>query len=628
MRKDFLFVIAILMTLGCTPKVELDTAQNIIPKPISVKENGGAPFEFTSATTYSFSEDVSGELEKIGSMFSDRVERAFGFALTKGLVSGEVLFVIDKQDTTKEGYTLDVTKSKITITANSPRGIFYGTQTLLQLLPPESKSISKVEGMRWLVPSVTIKDAPRFAYRGNMLDVSRHFFTIDELRRHIDQMTEYKFNTLHLHLSDDQGWRIEIKAMPELTEKTSMRPSRTGDFWTLDPPKEGEKFDYGGYYTQEQMKELIAYAKERYVEIIPEIDVPGHSMSLIIAHPELHCSKPTTTYINCGNKETWTDGTLCVGNPKTMEYVKVIFGELAKLFPAKYIHIGGDECIKTNWRSCPKCKGSMQKHGFTKVNELQGAFVKDVNRYVSSLGKTMIGWDDVLEDSLDKDVVVMSWRGVKGGKSAAEKGHKVIMAPNTHCYLDLYQGDPAIEPHTYSRCTLLDSYHWDPAEGVDERFILGGQANLWSENISTQRHKEYMLYPRAWAVAEVLWSPKEELSWEAFVPRVESHFIRAEYADINHSTSLYNTWVRPYTSNKDGKIYIRFYRDLDDVDIYYTLDNTIPDMHSAKYEKPFVLEGNSSKINVQTFRDGKPIGKLFRVTRDEIRIRASQDKRD
>lgn len=632
MIKKILFTAILMFFFACTPRTELTTADNLIPKPVSVKKRGGAPFEFKNSTTYGFHVSdtaVGAELDKIGSMFSDRVARAFGFPVRKGGKVAEIEFVIDEKDTTSEGYTIEVSKTKITVTAGTPRGIFYGTQTLFQLLPPQAKSKERVDSVRWFVPAVTIKDYPRFAYRGNMVDVSRHFFTLEQLRRHIDQMTEYKFNKLHLHLTDDQGWRIEIKAMPELTEKTSMRPSRTGDFWTLDPPREDEPFDYGGYYTQEQMRELIAYAAERYVEIIPEVDVPGHSMSLIIAHPELHCDKPTTTFVNCGNKETWTDGTLCAGNPETMSYLKVIFGELAALFPSQYLHIGGDECIKRPWKTCPKCQAAMRKYGYKDEAELEHRFIRELNGYADSLGKKAIGWDEILHDKLDTNAVVMSWRGNKGGKSAAEKGHRVIMAPKNHCYLDLYQGDPAIEPHTYDRCTLLDSYDWNPVpEGVDEKLILGGQANMWSENIPTERHWEYLFYPRAWAVAEVLWSPQKSRSWEDFVPRVESHFVRAEYADINHSVSMYNAWVRPYTSNKDGKVYIRFYRDLDDVDVYYTLDNTIPDQYSPKYDKPFVLEGNSSKINVQTYRNGKPAGKLFRVSREELERRAALDKRD
>lgn len=631
MIKKIIFSVVLLGLFACTPKMDINTADNLIPKPLSLKKKGGAPFEFKPSTAYGFSVDdeaVSAELDRVGALFSDRVEGAFGFPVTKGGSMADIEFVIDKSDTTKEGYRLDVSKQKITITAGTPQGVFYGTQTLFQLLPPQVKSKTKVDTVRWLVPAVSIVDAPRFEYRGNMVDVSRHFFTLEQLRNHIDQMTEYKFNKLHLHLTDDQGWRLEIKAMPELTEKTAMRPSRTGDFWTLDPPKEGEPFDYGGLYTQEQMRELIAYAAERYVEIIPEIDVPGHSMSLIIAHPELHCDKPTTTFINCGNKETWTDGTLCVGNPETMKYMKVIFGELAALFPSQYLHIGGDECIKRPWEKCPKCQAKMRNKGFREVAQLQGDFVRELNGYVDSLGKRMIGWDEILDDSLDVNSVVMSWRGNKSGQKAATRGNHVIMTPKNHCYVDLYQGDPSIEPHTYDRCTLLDSYNWNPVpEGVDEAYILGGQANMWSENIATERHWEYLFYPRTWAIAEVLWSPQESRAWESFVPRVESHFVRADYADIKYATSLYNAWVRPYTSKEDGKVYIRFYRDLDEVEVYYTLDNSIPDLHSPKYEEPFVLDNNASKINVQTYRDGKPVGKLFRVTREEIERRAALDKR-
>lgn len=607
----------------------------LIPNPSHIEQTSKRAFLFSSFTTFGLAENTpvefKDELIKIGDLFNDKVEPAFGYRIEKANSGAEcsILFIIDEKFSENgEDYSFESDSSRITIKASSPAGIFYGVQTLLQLLPSQVKSKKIEPDVKWSVPAVIINDSPRLAWRGVMLDVSRHFLTVEQVKNVIDQVTEYKINHLHLHLADDQGWRLEIKALPELVEKSAMRPSRIGDWWKMDDPKEDEPFDYGGYYTQDDIRTILSYAKSRYVEVVPEIDVPGHSLALMVAYPELHCTK-TSKFVNIGNEQTWENASLCVGNPKVMQKLEIIFKEISELFPSEYIHIGGDECSKKLWAKCSKCKKLMKENNIKDVEGLQSHFIHGLDTYITSLGKKMIGWDEIMQGGLSPNAVVMSWRDMNGGKKAAESGHKVIMAPNQHCYLDLYKGDPAIEPRTYGKCRLRDSYDWNPVpQGVSEDLILGGQGNLWAETVTTIRHLEYCLYPNLWALSEVFWSKQENRQWDEFFGRVERHFERADYADINYAKSVYNAWVRPFTLVKDGKVYVDIVKELDDVEVYYTLDNTIPDMHATKYDgKPFVLPGNSSKINIQTYRNGKPCGNLFRVTREEIDARALRDKR-
>lgn len=639
MKKIFTLIIApFLLLVSCdTEKVVVPVSPiELIPNPSHIEQTSKRAFLFSSFTTFGLGENTpdefKDELIKIGDMFNDKIEAPFGYRIEKAKNGAEssILFIIDKNFSKNgEDYSFESDSSRITIKAASPAGIFYGVQTLLQLLPSQVKSKTFVSDVRWSVPAVIINDSPRMAWRGVMLDVTRHFFTVEQVKNVIDQITEYKINHLHLHLADDQGWRLEIKALPELIEKTSMRPSRIGDWWKMDDTKADEPFDYGGYYTQDDIRTIINYAKSRYVEIIPEIDVPGHSLALMVTYPEFHCTK-TSKFVNIGNEQGWEDFSLCIGNPNVMKKLEIIFKEVSELFPSEYIHIGGDECSKELWAKCPKCKKLMKEQNIKDVEGLQSYFIHGLDKYITSLGKKIIGWDEIMQGGLSPNAVVMSWRGVEGGKKAAQDGHKVIMSPNENCYLDLYKGDPAIEPRTYGKSRLKDSYNWNPVpEGVSEDLILGGQGNLWTETVTTIRHLEYCLYPNLWSLSEVFWSKQENREWNDFFSRVERHFERADFADINYAKSVYNAWVRPFTLNKDGNIYVDIVKELDDVDIYYTLDNTIPDMHAIKYDgTPFVMPGNSSKINIQTYRNGQPCGNLFRVTRDEINTRASRDKRE
>ena len=484
-----------------------------------------------------------------------------------------------------------------------------------------------MEQMDWTLPCVEVKDVPRFGWRGMMLDVSRHYFNKEEVKQFIDEIAEYKMNVFHWHLTDDQGWRIEIKSLPELTRKGAMRAERVGDWWTREPQQPGEPVSYGGFYTQEDIKEVIEYARERYVTIMPEIDVPGHSLAFLVAYPELACFK-APEYINVGNKFYGIDeNSLCAGNDKTFEYLEKVFSEVAALFPSPYIHVGGDECFKGFWNKCPKCKERMQQEGLKNVHELQSYFIRRMEKVLKAKGKRLVGWDEIHDGGLAPEANVMSWRGMKGGIQAAQQGHHVIMTPDNHCYLDLYQGELTVEPETYSMCRLSDSYAFQPVpQGVDSTFILGGQGNLWSESIPTFRHAEYMAWPRGWALAEVLWSPENVRSWKDFIRRVEEHFSRAEYAGTNYARSMYNAIITPYR-NEAGEVEIELSTELDDLDIYYTFDNTNVDTFSVKYERPLSIPRNATRLIVGTFREGKPVGKQIAIEAKELVKRAGNKKR-
>jgi hexosaminidase len=516
------------------------------------------------------------------------------------------LILDTKTNTAKEGYVLSVSSKEISIKAITSQGLFYGVQSLLQLVP--------VNGDR-KVQALNIKDEPRFSWRGLMLDVSRHFFSIDEVKRLIDQMVVYKFNILHLHLTDDQGWRLEIKKLPELTKVGAWRVPRTGLWWERDRPQEGEKATYGGFYTQEEIKDLIGYASLRHVDILPEIDVPGHSLAAIAAYPYLASSK-LTYKVNPGCKFYGIDdNSLCAGKESTFEFLNVVFSEVAELFPFEYIHIGGDECYKGFWAKCDDCKKTMTDNGLKDANELQSYFIKRLEKILQQKGKKLMGWDEILEGGLAPNASVMSWRGMGGGIAAAKANHHVVMSPNDYAYLDLYQGDPAIEPPTYSLLRLSNVYAFEPVpEGVDSSFILGGQGNLWTESVPTFRQAEYMFWPRSFALAEVLWSPKSTRNWPEFIRRTEEHLQRLSHADINYARSFFDAIITPSKDVK-GNLLIQLSTEIEGLKIYYSFDNTYPDHYSSLYAKgeKLTIPKDADTFRVITYRDGKPVGRIITV---------------
>ena len=608
-------------------------AIQLIPQPVEIQQSDGS-FVLTKTSTIGFD---SQESRKIAEMLSQKLNLSTGFSFKPQQdKAGSIQFDLNKVPVAligKEGYTLVSSPRGVVITANAPAGLFYGMQTLLQLFPKEIES-KTVINIPWTIPSVKITDYPRFGWRGMMLDVSRNFFTKEEVKLYIDEISRYKYNTFHWHLTDDNGWRIEIKSLPKLTQIGAWRVPRFGQFGDRTAPKPGEAATAGGFYTQSDIKEIIQYAQERNVTIVPEIDVPGHSMSAIAAYPELSCSKDTSIKVNPGSSfSEWfnngtfkmrIDNTLNPSDEKVYEFLDKVFTEMAALFPNPYIHVGGDECYKGFWTNDPACQALMKKMNMTHPEELQAYFMKRVEDILKSKGKKMIGWDEILEGGVAPEATVMSWRGIKGGIEAAKMGHDVVMTPTTFVYLDYQQGEPTIEPPIYANLRLSKCYSFDPVpEGVDAKYILGGQGNLWTEQVATLHHAEYMTWPRGWALAEDFWSPDASKNWSNFVQRVEKLFDRADIEGINYSTAMYDAIIN--VSAKDGKMTVAMDSEVPGLDIFYTIDGAMPNTYSPKYTKPVELPEGPVTLRVVTYRNGKQIGHLITLTPEVLKKRVTEN---
>jgi hexosaminidase len=610
----------------------------IIPQPVEMRQGVGN-FTITAATTISLSkEDIAGR--KAADALNNELQQAAGFKLpvyvgsqlSKNVIQLQLMQTPDAL-IGDEGYRLNAGVDIVRISANKPAGLFYGVQTLLQLLPNEIESNKVVAGIKWTVPAVAIMDKPRFGWRGLMLDVSRHFFTKDEVKVFIDDMARYKYNRMHFHLTDDQGWRIEIKSLPKLTEVGAWNVKKTGRFNFFTPPGDNEPRDYGGFYTQEDIKELVKYAKDRFVEIMPEVDIPGHSLAAVASYPELTCT-PGTYKVNSGEQfMNWFDGgfsamidnTLCPANEKVYTFLDKVFGEIAGLFPFEYIHMGGDECAKNFWEINPQIKELMQREKLKDMHEVQSYFVGRVNKIIGSKGKKMMGWDEILEGGLVEGAAVMSWRGLKGGIEAVKLGHEVVMTPNSYVYLDFMQTDGAIEPPVYASLRLKKVYELEPVpDGVDAKMIKGTQANVWTEQMFNNRHLQYMVWPRAFAVSEVAWSPKRTRNWNEFIGRVEDHFERFNYADRKYAPSIYDAVVKA-KKNEKGKLFVDFDSEISGLDIYYSFDNSFPDNYYPKYDgKSIEVPVDAAPIKLISYRNGKPIGRMMTVEIDELKKRAGK----
>jgi len=624
------FIPTLLLVLSINLIQAQTSTLNLIPQPVEIKQNSGS-FTLTKSAAVGYNKPESRE---IAQMLVQKLNKSTGFGIkavqvNKATIQMNLNTVADQQ-LGKEGYSLVSTSKRVVITANQPAGLFYGMQTLLQLLPKEIESKNVVKA-KWTIPVVKIVDYPRFAWRGLMFDVSRHFFTKDEVKQYINEMARLKFNTFHWHLTDDEGWRIEIKSLPKLTEIGAWRVQRYGHFGDRDIPKPGEAATEGGFYTQDDIREVIQYAKDRNITIVPEIDVPGHSMAAIASYPELSCKKDTTTMVSPGNNfaDWYGNGTFKINTENALNpsdenvyvFLDKVFTEVAALFPGQYIHVGGDECYKGYWAADEGCQALMKKLGIRHVEDLQGYFMNRVEAILKSKGKKLIGWDEILEGGISPDATVMSWRGIKGGIEAAKMGHDVVMTPTTFAYLDYVQGERTVDPPIYAGLRLNKCYSFEPVpDGVDAKYILGGQGNLWTEQVPTLRYAQYMTFPRAWALSEVYWSPKETKNWSNFIQRVENQFERSDVAEINYSKAIYDAIVK--TSLKDGKLIVTMESEVPDLDIYYTIDDAMPDMFSTKYSQPVQLPHGPVNLRVITYRNGKPIGHLITLKREEMEKRA------
>ncbi|MEO6000778.1 MAG: family 20 glycosylhydrolase [Chitinophagaceae bacterium] len=611
-----------------------NTGLSIIPEPVSMVKNNG---QFILPKNIIIESGSNPAIKKIADSLSKQISVSTGYNVT---VSSQVnaantirflLNTAEDKKLGKEGYTLEVSPKNVLVKANQPAGLFYAVQTFLQLLPKDIFSKTTIKNSGWQSPCVSITDYPRFGWRGLMFDVSRHFFTRQEVKDFIDEMAKYKYNLLHFHLTDDEGWRIEIKSLPKLTEVGAWSVRRVGNFGEFAAPAADEPRDYGGFYTQDDIKELVQYAKEKYVDILPEVDIPGHSLSAIASYPDLSCTAGADKYrVRSGEKimdwytggfSALVDNTLCPANEKVYVFLDKVFTELAALFPFEYIHIGGDECAKNFWEKSDAVKQLMQKEGLKNMEEVQSYFEKRVVKIVSSKGKKVIGWDEILEGGLAPNAAVMSWRGIKGGIEAAKLGHEVVMTPTTFVYLDYMQGDEMLEPPVYATLRLKTSYSFEPVpDGVDAKFILGGQGNLWTEQIFNTRHMQYMLWPRSLAIAECLWSPKEKKNWNSFTKKVEVNFERMDVRQVKYARSMFDPIIHVKKDGKDS-LQIELSTEIKGLDIYYSFDYSNPDNFYPRYESALSIPKEASMLKIITYRGGKPIGRQLDIPISELRKR-------
>lgn len=584
----------------------------IIPKPANIEVKEGV-FQFSKDTKIIASNTTQKE---IATALMSKFKAATGWQpefSNKKPKNNYIEFKIDK-NLNREAYQLEVTSKSIVITAKENAGLIYGLETIRQLLPTAIESKNQVANVNWVIPNVSIKDEPRFQWRGLMLDLSRHFFDKNYVIQTIDRLAMLKMNVLHLHLVDDQGWRIEIKKYPKLTEIGAWRVNQENVIWnarlTVDP---NEKGTYGGFLTQEELKEIVKYAANKNIQIIPEIEMPAHVSSAIAAYPELACFNQK---IGVPSGGVWpiTD-IYCAGKENTFEFLQDVIDEVVAIFPSKYIHIGGDEATKTNWEKCPHCQKRMQEEGLKNVHGLQSYFVKRMEKYINSKDKKVIGWDEILEGGLAPDATVMSWQGNEGGIEASKQGHDVVMTPQSHCYFDHYQGPQNEEPLAFGGYSPLSKvYQFDPVvkEMTPEqaKHVLGGQANLWAEYIPTTQQSEYMIFPRLGAMSEVLWSPKEARNWNDFTTRLPSLLARYDYLGINYSKSAYLVSAASKANLDKKQIKVALKNEFPNADIRYVLDNKSLDNQAIKYTDSITIQGTTI-LKASLFKEDKPVGKVF-----------------
>ncbi len=533
----------------------------IIPQPVSVQSKPGK-FTITKKTVIAARDE---EDKKTAKLLNEYLQEVYGFKLDVDKQEGKnyISFTTKKfiKAPDKDAYTLNVTTNGVSMEGDTYAGTFYGMQTLLQLLPVEV-------GASLAIPLVNIQDYPRFDYRGMHLDVGRHFFPAAFIKNYIDYLALHKLNYFHWHLTEDQGWRIEIKKYPKLT---TVGAYRNGTIIGRNPGTGNDNTRYGGFYTQEEVKDIVRYAADRHITVVPEIEMPGHSSAAIASYPWLSCFPEEETVIRMHPSETskkttgkkvqeaWGvfDDVYCAGNDSTFLFLQNVIDEVLPLFPSKYIHVGGDECPKANWKRCPKCQARIKQLGLKDEHELQSYFIQRMEKYINENGKTLIGWDEILEGGLAPKAVVMSWRGEKGGIEAANQNHNVIMTPEKPVYFDHTQtkNEDSLVIGGYNSIDAVYAYEPIPKQLSSEaaKYVLGAQANLWTEYISNPAKVQYMIFPRMSALSEVLWSPKEKKSWNDFEKRLETQFKRYDLWKVNYSKAYYDVKVSLMpTSNYQG----------------------------------------------------------------------------
>lgn len=586
------FAAAFAGIFACSEGKKVQGDYGIVPLPQQVSLQGSAPFLLKPSTSIVYPEGNE-KLEKTARFLASYIKDATGYepeVKTKG--TGNVINLSLASDLENpEAYRLLVSENGIEIAGATEAGVFYGVQTLRKSIP------AGAQGMSIELPAVSISDYPRFEYRGMMLDISRHFFSPDSIKRYIDILALHNVNRFHWHLTDDQGWRIEIKKYPELTKIGSQRKQ------TVIGRNSGE-YDgqpYGGFLTQDEVRDIIAYAQDRFITIIPEIDLPGHQQAALATYPELGCTG--------GPYDVWqqwgvSEDVICAGNPKSMEFLQDVLSEIIDLFPSEYIHIGGDECPKIRWKECPKCQARIKQEGIKGDHKhsaeeyLQSSVISQMEKFVESKGRHIIGWDEILEGGLAPNATVMSWRGMAGGIEAAKQKHNVIMSPNTHAYFDYYQStDTENEPFAIGGYVPLERvYSLEPTAGIpdeNKKYVIGAQANLWTEYIPNFRQVEYMVMPRMAALSEVQWTEPDKKDYQKFLPRLVRLTALYDQAGYNYAKNIFDIHADFITDTEAGEIVVNL-STMGNGDIYYTLDGSEPGAGATKYEAPIKIKEDAT----------------------------------
>ena len=568
---------------------------DIIPQPLSVVLNNSSSFSFSNNTKIICNGDNSEY--SIAQFFHSKL-KDFGYNLKPILpkkdnpkynISNSIIFVLSSDKKLgKEGYQLDIINDRIIISANENNGFFYGVQTLLQIImtaPMDKDNSSK------LIPNAQIIDYPRFSYRGKHLDCARHFFTKEEVKNYIDMLAFHKINTFHWHLTDDQGWRIEIKKYPKLQTIASQRKETLVGHYSDNFPQIFDNKPYGGYYTQEEIKEIVEYAKQRYINIIPEIEMPGHALAALAAYPEFSCRQEKLETA-C----TWGvfDDVFCA-KEETFNFLQDILDEVIELFPSQYIHIGGDESPKVRWKECPECQKRIKENNLKDEYELQSYFTQRIGEYLSTKGRKIIGWDEILEGGLKTDAIIMSWQGEKGGVDAAKAGHDAIMTPSAYLYFNFHQGASDQEPLAIGGFTTLKKvYDYEPLpeelNAQETQHIIGVQACTWTEYIDSFEKLQYMDLPRLSALSEIAWTKKENKNYENFLKRIETQIQRYDLLGYKYALSHYAIVASTNWDQTKKQVEVMLKSPMENADIYYTTNLEEPTPKSNKYTKPIILD--------------------------------------
>lgn len=590
MRKLNHALLAGALALACAScTAEKEANYQVIPLPQEVSLTQENPFKLNENVLIAYPEN-NALLQRNAEFLSEYIQQATNYApKTKAIAAGEqvknaIVLGLDPSIANKEGYVLTTTPEGININGQTENGVFYGIQTLRKSIPAEAKEATI------LIPAGEIKDEPRFSYRGMHLDIGRHFFPKEFMKKYIDLLALHNMNTFHWHLTDDQGWRIEIKKYPKLTEIGSQR-SRTVIGRNT---QEYDNTPYGGFFTQEEAKEIVKYAQERYITVIPEVDLPGHMLAALAAYPEMGCTGGP--YEVCPRWGIFED-VLCIGNDQTMQFLEDVMNEIIEIFPSKYVHIGGDEAPRTRWEKCPKCQARIKTEGLkadknhTAEDRLQSYCMTRIEEFLNSKGRQIIGWDEILEGDVAPNATVMSWRGMEGGIKAAQLGHDVIMTPTSFCYFDYYQtADTKDEPLGIGGYVPIEKvYSLEPVPAVlteeQSKHILGAQANLWTEYIHSSEHVEYMVLPRMAALAEVQWTQPEKKDFKDFTKRLARLMKFYQRDGFNYAKHVFDLKV-DFTPDITKKAVVVTLSTIDDAPIYYTLDGTEPTTASLKYTEP------------------------------------------